>query len=145
LSNRWGKSRIVAVAALGSLGLAFSGCGSGRPDTFQVTGTVIYRGQPLADAAVMFIPKNARPACGNTDAQGRFTLLSFSPDDGAVIGEHVVCVSKRTHGSKGSEKSMINPDMKLVVPEKYTSPLTSPLRVTVTKNGPNDFRLELKD
>jgi hypothetical protein len=132
------------VSLLGVLLLVIAGCSKGRPSTYQVTGAVIYQGQPVAGATVMFIPKNTRPANGMTDAQGRFTLLSFQPEDGAVAGEHVVCVTKFEQDSKEPAHAM-NPKMRSVLPQKYASPLSSPLRVTVTKEGQNDFRLELKD
>jgi hypothetical protein len=32
-----------------------------------------------------------------------------------------------------------------ILPAQYMSPLKSPLRCTVTAEGPNDFRLELTD
>jgi hypothetical protein len=142
----FGKSRIVDMILLLALPLAAAGCGSGRPETFSVTGTVIYQGKPLAGATVNFIPKNTHPASGLTDAQGRFTLLSFSPDDGAVIGEHVVCVAKYSLDSSKDPVQMMKAEQAhLLTPQKFASPVTSPLRVTVTKDGPNDFRLELKN
>jgi hypothetical protein len=120
------------------------GCGSGRPATFSVTGTVTYRGQPLEGARVMFIPKNTRPAVGLTDAQGRFTLLSFAPEDGAVLGEHVVCVAKSTPDPNDKSGSPY-PKSLSVLPERYATPLKSPLKATVTAEGPNDFRFDLTD
>jgi hypothetical protein len=145
LFNASGLTRIAAIILFGALLPATAGCGDGRPETFKVTGTVIYQGKPLEGASVMFIPKKTRPSSGTTDAQGRFTLLSFSPDDGAVAGEHTVCVSKVLHDSKEPAHSMRNTNVRFVVPQKYSSQLTSPLRAMVTKEGPNDFRFELKD
>ena len=82
----FGSAALLAGVCL----LALPGCGDGRPKTIQVTGTVTYRGKPVQGAHVTFTPQGNRSASGETDAEGRFTLLSFAPGDGAVAGEHVV-------------------------------------------------------
>ncbi len=133
--------------------MACCGCGAGddRPGTAPVSGTVIYRDQPVAGAMVSFIADGApRAATGETDEQGRFTLTTFDPGDGAVLGPHVVTVYK----SKAS-MTIAGPDPKLdrdaylaamdqaaqqamaaeaagsALPAKYSDPKTSDLRAEV--------------
>ena len=113
--------------------------------TLAVTGTVTYRGQPVEGARVMFIPQNSRPASGLTDAQGRFTPCSvFAPDDGAVLGEHVVCIAKAIPDPNDKSGSPYRKSRSLL-PEGYATPMKSPLKALVTAEGPNDFRFDLTD
>ena len=41
----------------------------------------------------MFRPTKGRPAVGTADRDGRFSLLTFRPGDGALLGQHVVTVT----------------------------------------------------
>jgi hypothetical protein len=76
--------------------LISSGCTtSDRPMTAPVRGQVTYRGRPVAGATVCFLcPGAPRPAIGTTDASGNYELTTFEPNDGAVVGTHVVTVRK---------------------------------------------------
>src|SRR5688572_16449451 len=77
--------------------LVLSGCGKkdSRAGRVQVSGTVLRRGQPVAEATVIFEPLGNTPAAtGTTDAAGRFALTTFDTDDGAVPGEYKVAVRK---------------------------------------------------
>lgn len=129
------------------------GCGPNRPKTVQVTGRVTYRGQPLEGARVMFHTQGGPPAAGTTDKEGRFRLETFSTDDGALIGEHTVTISKYTPLQTGASSSAPPDDMRgagpppirQVVPVRYTTPATSPLKAKVTADGPNDFTFDLAD
>jgi hypothetical protein len=135
---------LVVFALVAGLAL-FGGCNNnGRPKRFQVSGVVIYHGKPLESAQVTFYPTGARPACGTTDANGRFTLLTFNPDDGAVLGTHVVCVTKYVADPEDHSDSPYKQKVQ-ILPGQYMTPVKSPLRCTVTAEGPNDFRLELAD
>lgn len=120
------------------------GCGPYRPPTFQASGEVVFKGKPLAGAGVMFCPTDGRPAAAATDSNGRFTLRTWTEADGAIEGEHVVCINKFVPESAGSGNDLF-PLGKNVVPEKYVSPRTSPLRVTITRKGPNEFLFELEE
>ena len=137
-------SRFAATALLiVGLGVA-TGCGDGRPARIAVGGSVTYRGKPLEGASVTFIPKGARPASGQTDAQGRFTLQTFSSGDGVVAGDHVVCIIKSVPDPKDKKNSPY-PKMIAVTPVRYATPVQSPLKAAVASKGPNDFRFELVD
>lgn len=135
--------RVAATLLVGLL-LLLSGCSDGRPKRFAVTGEVTYRGQPVKDAQVMFMPKGGRPAFGMTDAEGRFTLTSFSVGDGSVCGEHAVCISKAVQDPNSDPKLPYARTIP-VLPQRYQSYASSPLRADVTSGGPNDFRFDLTD
>jgi hypothetical protein len=132
-----------------------TGCGRdknvpGRPPVYPASGQVVYKGQPLEGAFVSFTPTDGltHGASGRTDAQGRFTLTTFDPGDGAPAGRYRVTVTKA--------KAIITPDpvdpearpplkveQKHLVPAKYSAPEKSGLEAEVTQSGENEFRFEL--
>ncbi len=72
--------------------LTLAGCGSG-PGIVKVTGTLTYKGNPVTNAYVDFLPVDGqRPSWGETDSQGRFSLEYDSKTKGAVVGKHKVSV-----------------------------------------------------
>ena len=145
-----------------------TGCSqSNRPATFPVHGTVTYRGKPVAGASVAFLAPGApRFAVGTTDDAGRFSLTTYEPDDGAVIGTHVVTVQKisvqpgPTYAmpddgkidNAAIERAMQEAAMRVEaaekagseLPAKYANHDTSDLRLEVV-DGENDFKIELID
>jgi hypothetical protein len=131
---------LIAVSAA-----LLAGCGSGNPATYAVTGTVTYQGKPVEGAGVMFMPSSGRPASSMTDAQGRFTLRTFKDGDGAVEGENVVCISKMVPAQGDATKDPMFRKMISLLPQRYATPVTSPLKVNVRAQGPNEFNLELTD
>jgi len=69
-----------------------SGCSDGRPDRVPISGQVLIDGAPLEGAFVKFVPAEGRPAIGETDSNGRFTLTCYKLNDGATRGNHQVAV-----------------------------------------------------
>lgn len=133
----------IAMLLVGLLPL-FTACGDGRPTRVAVTGEVTYHGQPVKDAQVMFMPKGGRPALGVTDAEGRFMMTSFSVGDGAVCGEHIVCISKTVPDPNGDPRLPYARTLP-VLPQRYASYTSSPFKATVTATGPNDFHFDVTD
>jgi hypothetical protein len=148
------------VIALLSILVLIAGCGSNGPEMAKVRGIVTLDGKPVEDAAVGFAPQNGdRPATGTTDASGQFTLTTFTPGDGAVVGTHTVTVSKiRSSGQQvdastvpaGSNAMPLSGPtapgaikIQWVVPPKYADPKTSGFTVDV-KRGMEPVTLELK-
>jgi hypothetical protein len=92
-----GKAAIaVVVTCLGMV----TGC-SPPPRTVEVIGRIVYQGEVVRGALVVFIPvgrRDAPPAWGVTDGEGRYELSTyFSANDvplGAVPGDYVIGVSK---------------------------------------------------
>jgi hypothetical protein len=84
-----------AVTLLLLLGcLVSGGCSdSDRPATAPVQGVVTFQGKPVAGASVSFLcPGAPRPAIGTTDENGKYQLTTFTENDGAILGDHVVTV-----------------------------------------------------
>ena len=125
----------IALVVPALLLAVVSGCGSDRPTTVPVSGTVLLDGQPLKSAGtVRVIPKGARPATGEIDpATGRFTLTTFDKGDGCVKGSHTATVTAR--------ETLADNQIRWNAPEKYSQPGTSLLTVKI--DGPTD-KLEIK-
>jgi hypothetical protein len=151
------------------------GCSKGPGvQTYPVSGTVKYKGAPVAGVQVAFTsPSQAKPAVGTTDAQGKFQLTTFAPNDGAPAGSYTVTVAKPKASSSGNTEMTVKTASGGIqpsddyakfmkgaakksaakaesveeggVPEKYASPGSSDLKAEVTKGGPNDkFDFDLK-
>jgi uncharacterized GH25 family protein len=93
------------------------GCGPGKPITVQL----LFKGQPLADQVVSFIPRGATLAAGfdpeferKTDAEGR---CSYTPKEGNVVlvVTHLV---KPDEIGEGYEKTAYAATLVLDVPQR---------------------------
>jgi hypothetical protein len=89
LNVRWG----LWLCLIGSL---LSGCSSSSSGTIGVTGKVTKGGQPVAGAAVTFVPSatEGKAASGTTDASGAYKLTTFVNGDGALPGSYKVTITK---------------------------------------------------
>ncbi len=120
----------------------------------KVSGIVRYQGKPLSKASVNFIsnlPGASRFGTGVTDEQGKFQLTTFTKNDGAIVGDYVVTVTKQDSAEQPTTTmpttmpitKTIKPPVSLV-PEKYTNPKTTPLQQSVSL-GLNEVEIELID
>jgi hypothetical protein len=142
---------IRRVAGIVLLACLSSGCGSGRPATVPVKGTVTYQGEPVEGAAVVFFGAG-RQATAETDAEGVFSLMTFEPNDGAIPGEYTITIAKMesaatpSEGDPGREPPKTSTTKpKSLIPTKYGNPQESSLKETVTAGAPNEFTFELTD
>ncbi len=124
-----------------------------RPETHPVTGRVDLNGLPADSAKVMFqttTPDTGRvySAFGYTDSSGRFSLETFTADDGAVAGEHLVTIEKLTFKeapAPTNEADVVPPPQEIShLPERYRSAASSGLTATVTPDGENFFTFSLE-
>jgi hypothetical protein len=137
----------AAVLAAAALGL----CSCGGPDRVEVSpvrGKVLFRGQPVPYAWVVFYPQGGseevqrmRPS-GRAGPDGSFTLTSYDEGDGAPAGQYKVTVEWPSEDPNDPS----NPDdPETRVPRgpdrfggRYADPATTPLTATV-KEGDNDL------
>lgn len=152
MKNRQTRLLILCIGIL----ISNLACGkSGQPGvgTDTVSGTVKFKGTPLAGAVVTFHPmtKEGRTAVGRTTDSGSFLLTTVKSDDGAIPGEYRVTVSKSVDESSESTApfDMAAPakpaKFKSVIPDKFSKPDTSGLTATVKKGGPNKVDLTLTE
>ncbi|WP_437206543.1 hypothetical protein [Planctomicrobium sp. SH664] len=138
-----------------------------RPKRVPVTGEILYKGKPLAEAVVTFTCTDAgRSASATTDANGKFNLSTFERGDGAVPGSQRVSISRfevdfpgtKLVGMTAAEVNEAIAKMPVaavdslppararwLIPERYGSPDTSKLTVEVLESGENHFHFELQD
>lgn len=86
------RARMLAATAAACCGLA--GCGEDvGVELVPITGVVKLDSQPLANARVVFSPKNGRPSAGTTDAEGRYELYYTVDEPGVLPGSHTISIS----------------------------------------------------
>src|SRR5438105_12106805 len=119
------------------------GCGGGGPRTAIVRGTVTYKGKPVPNGTVTFVPASGHHATGEIRPDGSYTLTSFRPGDGAVPGTYkvVVVAMQDMTGRLPEDRVPLPPP---IVPNKYTSIATTDLIFEV-KEGENTIDLPLRD
>ncbi len=137
---------------------AFLGCDgtpAGQRPTAPVEVTVTYQGNPVAGATVTFITsEDPKAATGITSSAGVAILTTYKPQDGAVIGNNLVTISKMEVDPKG-EKPVADPTqadvvgytplspLRSLLPKKYSMPGTSGIQADVVK-GKNTFKYDLE-
>jgi len=154
----------LAVASATTIGLLIvTGCGddTGLAKRYPVQGTVTYQGKPVENGQITFTPTksddSSRPA-GGTILEGKYTLTTANPDDGALPGEYLVSVAskqvddakvketinKQGGGARQHEVAKAQSKAKNLIPAKYALPDTSGLTASV-KAQSNTIDFDLKD
>lgn len=126
--------RSVTLAWLGAFvfSLCLAGCAPRPPQTYPVAIKLTYSNQkPVAGAQVALISaEHKTTARGVTGSDGASNLTTFKVGDGAVMGRNQVVV--------GKPPLIGDPDKPYTGPQiadKYASPTTSGLEVTVTEDA----------
>lgn len=147
------ERRVVLANCLVALAFVCVGCGKTSPPAIvPVQGVVLLAGVPLPRAQVRFIPNIGLGAeyiaVGVTDAEGRFKL-ECNGKSGACAAEHLVLVGEpdipaQYQGeNRQRELAVYLQTLKnRPIPANYSSPVSTPLHVTVTDPQP-ELKLEL--
>ena len=130
-----------------------------RPETYPASGRVLYEGQPVVDAVVVFhttvdATGYSYSAVATTDEEGRFWLRTFNDGYGAAAGRHQITVQKMVPTGRIIEGTAYDggpdfpgfpgePEMVSALPERFADTTTSGLFTTVTEEGPNEFVIRL--
>ncbi len=145
---------------------AIAGCDHGpvTPPTAPVHGRVTFQGKPVEGAQVAFYCQKpgARPAVGKTDVDGVYRLSTFTTNDGAMIGQHGVTISKfvfdsnnggSIQGASGSapkflpppgEQNSLRANTQSALPWKYSDVRQSGLTADVVPDG-SEVNFDLSD
>lgn len=109
------------------------GCGR-RTTLVPVSGCVTLDGRPLEFGSVMIQPSAGPAARGTIRADGSFTVGTFAPGDGAIVGPATVRVACYELQRPGAPAPPGEPSLgRSLIPEKYTGFETSGITVTVAK------------
>ena len=168
VSQKWFAVSAKGLMSACAIGLCtLNGCG-GAADVAPATGVITMGGQPVEEAKVMFHPigGGSRNSYGTTNAQGEFKVSTYGRNDGALVGRHVVTITKvdtkdqvkfdaaelaqKGYGGAGYEKMMgpkaaanAEKNLSYIIPAKYSSKDTSGIEVDVVKGETNHFPLDL--
>ncbi len=125
----------VAAGILLALPLAV-GCVSEDAGMVPVKGKVTYRGKPVPNGSINFIPDEMRSAYGEIQPDGSYSLMAFP-------GTHkVVVVALEDMSNRLPEERAPLPAP--IVPTKYTHVTTTDLKAEV-EDKENVIDFELKD
>lgn len=140
------------------IALSFVGCSGGPdenpnwPKRYPTSGTVTYQGKPIEGAEVTFTNKaGTSTGVGKTDSAGKFKLTTYTEKDGVVAGPQVVSI-RRVDVIDKTPKDVdvsaggvaVPPEIKWIIPEKFSIPAKSGLTAEVKETGTNDFNFDLK-
>jgi hypothetical protein len=139
--------RVLTVAFIVLLG----GCGNNERNLQPVSGTIRYKGQPLPNASVAFVPdeNGVRGATATTDHEGRYRLTSFEINDGARVGTYRVAIRAVDRSDETPDNprlDQLNPKpRKVLTPVRYAAIDTSGLTAEVAHGKKNVFDFDLTD
>lgn len=130
-------------AALAFVCILLIGCGN--TGIVFVSGTLTYKGKPVTNAFINFVPTDGgRPSMGETGPSGKFTLTYDPQTKGAKTGKHKVFVTHNAVADAGKEGDI--PGMPAVLSgeqkelfQKYGGD-NSPIIIEITKS---ESKLEL--
>ncbi len=92
------------ASALGLACLLVAGCSDSG--VVPVSGTLTYKGKPVPNAVIHFVPDKGRPSTGETDPAGRFALTYDPQTKGAQVGKHRVFVMHNPAADAGRPGSI---------------------------------------
>ena len=133
------QNRVCAIVALVTV-LLFVGCGSGDSDLVQFKGRVTLDGGPWPEPGFITLAGDQRPVSVPFDKQGYFDAFAYQGKQGLYPGTYRIGIEcwevQPTFDDPSAGKS--------AVPEKFHSPGTSELEVTIEEGKPiRDFVLDI--
>jgi hypothetical protein len=134
---------VKLIVVVGLLTVCCLGCGKNGLKTKQVKGTVTFKGAaPPTQGKITFAPiepaKNfpRRPASGNFDASGTFTLTTFEKGDGIIPGRYqanVACWREPPTLETRLSANYVPPDFKYELEIKEDADEPVEVRIDVPK------------
>ena len=131
--------RCVSVSLLVVGSLLAAGCNDENAGLVPVKGKVTYKGKPVPNGTINFMPDAGRSAYGEIQPDGTYSLM-------AIPATHKVVVMALADTSNRLPEER-SPLPAPIVPNKYTHISTTDLTAKVEDKGskPNEFDFELKD
>jgi hypothetical protein len=104
---------------------------------------VTYKGKPVPNGTITFVPASGHHATGEIGPDGSYVLTTFRPGDGAVPGAYKVFIvaMQDMAGRLPEDRTPLPPP---IVPNKYTSIATTDLTADV-KDQENTINFVLND
>jgi hypothetical protein len=115
--------------------ISISGCGDSLPKRVPVSGHVVFDGKPLETGVLLIQAPGQRSSYATLGPGGKFTVTTFTENDGLMMGKHQVAVVAKEDINQTTQKWFI--------PKKYSEVSTSGLEIDVTGSN-NDVKIDLK-
>jgi hypothetical protein len=136
------SSRQIACVLLFA-GLLLAGCGRSGPERYEVSGSVIFAGEKIAEGAVTFTPigDTKGPRVGANIQQGQYHI---DRSGGPVAGRHrveITCIRKTGRQIKMGQQTVDQTDN--IIPTKYSGE-ASELVADIQPGSKNVFDFDLK-
>ena len=134
--------RLARACAAALLLATCGGCGQQGLPVAPTSGKVTIDGRDVPQGSVIFIPAKGRSATGTIRPDGTFTLTTYRPNDGALLGLHQVAISGAEVGEDFDPRKL-EQSVKWLVPPRYRDPTTSGLSFEVAEGRENfaEFKL----
>jgi hypothetical protein len=148
LLSKLHRVRVVHLMMGACCWMAAAGCSRSADRPVPVSGRVLVDGKPAVGATVVFHPQGQTTAAkpvGTVDANGEFRLTTAAANDGAAPGDYKVTVAwyvstpPRKRAAEGDE-----PPPRNQLPEKFTKPEATPLRVAVSREQTEPVTIEIR-
>jgi hypothetical protein len=138
---RLARQLLILIAAV--LGIT-GGCTCREP-TYPVSGKVVYKddGSPAAAGVAVVFESTKEPytrAMGVIQPDGSFILSTDRPDNGAMQGEHRVCILPLATDGSGMN---LTQQLSQKIDPKYFELGTSGLKFEIQPSGKNEFAIEV--
>jgi hypothetical protein len=122
-----------------------AGCSREVSPTIRVEGQITYRGEPVTQGVVSFVPsrnavgRDLRPAAAALQPDGTYRLSASRDVDGVLPGSYAVAVAayRDAHLLPGRK-------IEYAAPAKYANPHTSGLTATVPADAAGPVRLDFQ-
>lgn len=141
--------RLTSFCSLVLIPVALAGCSGDGPNMVPVKGVVTFKDKPMGQINVMFVPAEAKGmiAQGTSDENGKFSLQTLTPGDGAMLGSYKIAFKFISDtipdmpGFAGGVKPEPSP-----IPLKYADENKSGFTATVdVASSKTEFKFDLKD
>ncbi len=111
--------------------IVISGCEWGGQRLTRVRGQVTFKGRPVPNLFINFVPDKGRPSWALTDADGRFTAHYDKDRNGAIPGKHKVFMTFKRFDPRDGGTRLTEPANLMPILAKYGQLEKSPLRIVV--------------
>jgi hypothetical protein len=137
----WGLGILAVLIAL------LVGCGSKEKDRKAVSGTVTFKGAPLNNATIRFLPAAESTATSQATASIDDGKYELPASQGLMPGKYQVSIlsQKPLRGPQGGKRKTPGASkskQREIIPERFNAKTT--LECEVTPDGPNSFNFDLK-
>jgi hypothetical protein len=122
------------------------GCtGSNLPRTVPAEGVVTLDDTAVPNVTIIFIADaGTYNATAVTDKNGKFAMKAFDEKKGAVPGSYKVELTKTIVEGKEGKDGGSEVNLKMGLPKKYASLVTSGISISLPDEGKKDIRFDLK-